>query len=464
MKAKIRYRWENLLEEFVGVGNGLTRGEVAGLAEAAGAAVRRLAEEVRRGEIGFAKLAFDEASARDVLRYARQWRGRYKHVLVLGIGGSALGPWAIDCAVNGPYPFRRRSVPADLLILDNVDPLMLARALERVNPRQTLATVITKSGSTAETVAQFMIVRDWLRRKLGEREARRRLSVITDPEAGDLRQLARAEGLATFAIPPNVGGRFSVLTPVGLLPAALAGIDIGKLLSGARDISADCETETLETNPALLAAVHQVLLARKGKAIQVVFCYSNALWGLAFWFRQLWAESLGKKLSERGEVVEVGQTPVAALGVTDQHSQLQLYMEGPRDKTVTFWEVERAPARIRIPRSYRQYASMGYLGGHTINELFAAEKFGVELALTEAGRPNSTFVFPEVSEYYVGQMMQLAAYETAYAGYLLGVNPFDQPGVEEGKRLTYALLGRKGFEAYERKIAEYRARVRRSRA
>lgn len=464
MKAKIRYRWDNLMEALVGAGNGLQRTEVEAMAEAGRGAVRRLRDQVQKGEIGFPKLPFDAPPLREVLRYARQWRGRYKHLLVLGIGGSALGLWALDCAVNGPYPFRRKRTPADVLILDNVDPLILARALERVNPRQTLVTVITKSGSTAETMAQFLIVREWLARKLGDREACRRISAITDPGAGDLLKMARAEGFATFAIPPNVGGRFSVLTPVGLLPAALAGIDIRKLMAGARDICEDCETEQLASNPALLAATHQVLLVRKGKSIQVIFCYSNALWGLAFWFRQLWAESLGKKSSETGQTVEAGQTPVAALGVTDQHSQLQLYMEGKRDKAFTFWEVEKPSHRLKIPKRFAECGSTAYLGGKTLNELFAAEKFAVELALTEAGRPNSTFVFPQVNEYYVGQMMQWLEYETAYAGTLLGVNAFDQPGVEEGKRLTYALLGRKGFEAYEKKIADYHRRVRTSRS
>ncbi|MFQ5724610.1 MAG: glucose-6-phosphate isomerase [Terriglobia bacterium] len=452
----IRYDWANLRADLVGSGQGLTGADLEAHRERARTAVGKFLARVEKGEIGFPGLPFDIDPLEQVERYARARRGKYRSVLLLGIGGSALGPFALDAAVNGPRPFRKKKVPAELLVLDNVDPLILRRALEPLDPRQTLLLVITKSGSTAETMSQFLIVYAWLRKKLGKKRAAARVAAVTDPKKGDLLALAQKEGFALFAVPPNVGGRFSVLSPVGLLPAALVGVNVRRLLAGAGAIVEACRRPEPEANPALSAALHQYLLdTRYGKSIQVIYCYSNALYPLAFWYRQLWAESLGKRVDRQQREVLCGQTPIAALGVTDQHSQSQLYMEGPRDKTFTFWEVEADPYTLRIPKLFPQHAATGYLGGHTLNELFHAEKFASELALTEAGRPNATFVFPRADEHALGQFMMLAMFQTAYAGELYDVNAFDQPGVELGKQLTYARLGRPGFDAERARIASY---------
>ena len=453
----LRYDWTNLRADLVGSGQGLTPADLEAHRPQARAAVERFTARVDKGEFGFPGLPFDKAPLEAVERYARAWRGKYRTVFVLGIGGSALGPFALDAAVNGPRPFRKKKVPAELVVLDNVDPLVLGRALELCDPRKTLVLVITKSGSTAETMSQFLIVYDWLRRKVGAKKAAKQVAAVTDPKKGDLLDIARQEGFALFAVPPNVGGRFSVLTPVGLLPAALVGANVRQLLAGAGAMVEVCRQTELEANPALASALHQYLLdTRYAKHVQAVYSYSNALYPLAFWYRQLWAESLGKQKDRNKRDVFVGQTCLEALGVTDQHSQSQLFMEGPKDKVITFWEVERDPYTVRIPKLFPKHDSTGYLGGRTLNELFRAEKFATELAFTEAGRPNSTFVFPAADEYSIGQMMMLAEWQTAYAGEFYDVNAFDQPGVELGKRLTYALLGRKGFDAERARIAAYR--------
>src|SRR5262249_29387226 len=228
-----------------------------------------------------------------------------------------------------------------LVILDNVDPSFVEAGLRSMNPKKTLAVVIAKSGSTAETMATFLLVEKWLRRVLGKK-ASQRIIAVTSEGRGDLAALARREQYRTFHIPENVGGRFSVLSAVGLVPAALVGIDIRKVTAGAARITYDCWQSDIAKNPALRAALHHYLLCtRKGKSIQVAFPYSNQLWGTAFWFRQLWAESLGKAVNRSGETAHTGQTPVAALGTTDQHSQVQLYIEGPNDKVFTFWAVEK---------------------------------------------------------------------------------------------------------------------------
>lgn len=456
MSKAIRYDWTNLRAEVVGAGHGLTTADLADHRAAARTAVEKFSARLTSGEFGFAGLPFDLKPVAQIERYARAQRGRYRSVLLLGIGGSALGAFALDAAVNGPRPFRRKKVPAELVVLDNVDPLVLGRALEQLDPRRTLVLVVTKSGETGETMAQFLIVYDWLRKKLGAKRAARHVAAVTDPKKGDLLEIARSEGFALFAVPANVGGRFSVLTPVGLLPAALVGVNVRKLLAGAASMVEACRQAELDANPALQFALHQYLLdTRYGKHIQAIYCYSNALYPMAFWYRQLWVESLGKRYDRQKREVAVGQTCVEALGVTDQHSQSQLYMEGPRDKVIVFWKVERDAYRLPIPKLFPKHYSTGYLGGHTLNELFHAEKLATEMALTEVGRPNCTFVFPTAEEYFIGQLMMVMEFATAYAGEFYDINAFDQPGVQLGKDLTYALLGRAGFDTQRQRIATY---------
>ena len=356
----LRYDWTNLRADLVGSGQGLTPADLEAHRPQARAAVERFTARVDKGEFGFPGLPFDKAPLEAVERYARAWRGKYRTVFVLGIGGSALGPFALDAAVNGPRPFRKKKVPAELVVLDNVDPLVLGRALELCDPRKTLVLVITKSGSTAETMSQFLIVYDWLRRKVGAKKAAKQVAAVTDPKKGDLLDIARQEGFALFAVPPNVGGRFSVLTPVGLLPAALVGANVRQLLAGAGSMVEVCRQPELDANPALASALHQYLLdTRYAKHVQALYCYSNALYPLAFWYRQLWAESLGKQKDRQKRDVFVGQTCLEALGVTDQHSQSQLFMEGPKDKVITFWEVERDAYQVRIPRLFPKHDSTG---------------------------------------------------------------------------------------------------------
>ena len=259
----------------------------------------------------------------------------------------------------------------------------------------------------------------------------------------------------------NVGGRFSVLTPVGLVPAAFLGIDIGALMQGARDMRKRCWSEPPEKNAGVLgAALLHALATTRGRSIQVLMPYADALVHLADWYRQLWAESLGKRLDRAGRVVETGQTPVVSVGATDQHSQVQLYMEGPHDKVVSFLEVEKFRRDVRIPRRHGDLASLGYLGGRTLGELIAAERRGTEIALTAAGRPNFTWRLPEVSAHVMGQLIYLFEFQTALAGELYGIDAFDQPGVEAGKVATYALMGRPGHEAEGKRLARELKRPR----
>jgi glucose-6-phosphate isomerase len=329
-----------------------------------------------------------------------------------------------------------------------------------MSPQDTIVNVVAKSGVTAETMATFAVVRKWMTGAIGETKARDHFVVTTDPAKGDLLAIARQEQYPTFEIPPNVGGRFSVLTPVGTLPAALLGFNIEALMQGARNGAVQARQDFFE-NPALAAAFIQFVLEReRGKRILVLFPYSQPLWKFAFWFKQLWGESLGKKMDRRGNEVYYGQTPTAALGVTDQHSQLQLFIEGPNDKAFLFWDVKEFRHELPIEHPFSHYESLGYLEHKTIRDLFQAEKTATEIALTEAGRPNATVRVDRVDEQCLGHLIMFSQYCTAYAGEFYDIDAFDQPGVEYGKKLTFAMMGRSGFEEYDKKIKETRQRAR----
>ena len=400
-----------------------------------------------RGELGFIDLPTDAALLRQTTDYAARVRGRYTDVLLLGIGGSALGPIALRTALRPPAwntlsDAERGGYPR-LHVLDNVDPDTITATLARLDLANTVVLVVSKSGGTAETMAQYLIVRDRFDQALG-REARAQFVFVTDPEKGSLRPIARAEDLAALDIPPNVGGRFSVLTPVGLLPAALIGIDVAGLLRGAEQVRQRCETAELAANPAgAYAALQYLAHAAHGKPVQVLMPYADPLRDLAGWFVQLWAESLGKA---RPDGTHVGPTPLPALGATDQHAQVQLFMEGPADKTVTFVAVAGRENRGPIPKLYEDVPDLAYLGGHTLGELLDVERRATAGALAARGRPNMTLTLDAVDAEHVGGLMFLLEMATAYAGEFYGIDAFNQPGVELGKQFTYGMLGRPGFE------------------
>jgi glucose-6-phosphate isomerase len=452
----IRFNYQNTLLANVGE-QGLAPTDVT--PSVAVDALRVVRARVDTGEIGFPNLPLDQNTCKEILQSADELRGEIDSVLVLGIGGSALGAYALDAAIRGPHPVQmsldnQPLIPRrnpQLLVLDNVDPGFVAATLTTLNPKRTAVCVIAKSGNTAETLSTFMVTHEWLTKAAGGRRAAKRIFAVTDEHTGDLLAIAKQEKYTTFFVPANVAGRFSVFSPAGLAPLALTGMDITKVLRGAKDANGACWSPDFKFNPALQsAAIHHALDTKRGKKIEIVFAYSSYLWGSAFWYRQLWAESLGKRLNRRGELVNSGQTPVPALGVTDQHSQVQLFMEGPHDKMITFWAVERPRIEVRIPsdKRFARFEATGYLQGKTLGQLFHAERAATEAALTEAGRPNCRWTLPRVDEYHIGMFFQLLEFQTAFAGELYGVDAFDQPGVELAKKLTNGLMGKQGFEEY----------------
>jgi glucose-6-phosphate isomerase len=450
----IRLAYGRMLRENLDGTHGLPRARLPELA----ARFSDLQAEVRRrraaGEYGFYGLVRQDETVREIKTFAEGLGQAHDHVLVLGIGGSALGIKALLNGLRRPawneWDDEGRDFFPRLTVLENVDPTTINAALRRIDPRRVLVNVISKSGGTAETMAQYLVVRAWLEEALGQ-AAYRHLVFTTDPVRGALRELATKEGIATLRIPPEVGGRFSVLSPVGLLPAALVGIDVEGLLAGALGALERAENDDLMANPAaLLAALHWAADSDLGARIHVMMPYTDRLRDWAEWYRQLWAESLGKRKDRNGRTVHSGPTPVSAIGATDQHSQVQLFMEGPFDKVITFATVDDLGEDVPIPPRADLPSDLAYLPGHTLGELLHAEYEATADALAQMGRMSCTLRLPDLSAGTFGELIMLYQLATGYAGVWYGLDPFDQPGVELGKRLTYAAMGRPGFEAQSR--------------
>lgn len=416
------------------------------------------------GWLGWTELPYnqDEIVA-DIEKTAADVRRDFEAFVVLGIGGSALGPIAIQQALNhlhyNELPAGKRPGPR-FYVEDNIDPERMAALFDVIDVQKTCFNIITKSGATAETMSQYLILSTALKEKVGE-GWQKHIIATTDHEKGNLIRLAHQEGFKLFYIPASVGGRFSELSPVGLLPAAVCGIDIRGMLSGAKCMDNRCKSDDVWQNPALLEAVLQyICMQEMGRNVQVVMPYADSLKYMADWFCQLWAESLGKNVTRDGQPCNVGQTPTKALGVTDQHSQLQLYTEGPYDKVVTLMKVGSFRCTTEIPHGCDEFKDVAFLGGKTLNQLIEAERQGTEYALYKAGRMSQTITLPVVNAQTIGQLIYFLELTTAYAGELLNIDAFNQPGVEESKIASYAVLGNES-EKYAKKREEMTHRAER---
>ncbi|GAB6100188.1 glucose-6-phosphate isomerase [Halanaerocella petrolearia] len=439
----------NMFADKVGQEHGYTTEDIAKMQDKAVEAHKAIKEGKAAGDLGFMELPETHKEiAKEIKEFAEANRAKYDNFVVLGIGGSALGNIAVQTALNDPY-YNLKDEARDncprLFTPDNVDPTRLKSLLETLDLEKTVFNVISKSGGTAETMSQFLTARAAVVEELGEDAVGDHFIATTSEDSGNLIKIAKEEGMKKFFIPDNVGGRFSVLTPVGLVSAAFTGVDIEELLAGAEYMAELCDTDELWDNPAYLNATLQYLADQDGKPMSVMMPYNHSLKDVADWYRQLWAESLGKKLDRDDNVVNVGPTPIKALGATDQHSQAQLYMEGPYDKVVTFLEVENFAEELEIAAGYEGISGVSYLGDHTFNKLITTEKKATELALTKNNRLNCTVVFPEVNAFTLGQFFYLYELTTAFAGELYDINAFNQPGVELGKKYAYGVLGREGF-------------------
>ena len=394
-------------------------------------------------------LGYSEETAWYVKEYAALVRNRFDNILVLGIGGSALGGIAVTEALLKPYwnlltPEQRNNYPR-IFFLDNIDPDTMTALFDMLDWKKTLVNVITKSGDTAETMSQFLVVKKRLEQELGD-DYRKNIVATTDQRTGILRQISEQEGYKTFVVPDDVGGRFSVFSAVGLLPFALVGLDIDEITNGIKDMDLALKNTDINENIAAQnALIHYLMDTKLKKNLSVMMPYSSRLKYVSDWYVQLWAESLGKSETLNGEHVHIGPTPIKALGATDQHSQIQLYNEGPNDKIITFIRVGEFDNTLEIPKIF-EYTGIGYLGGKTINSLLNAEADSTKVSLSDYARPTVTITLPKVNGYNVAQLLYMLEVQTAIAGELYNINTFIQPGVEQAKNYTYALMGRVGYE------------------
>ena len=355
-------------------------------------------------------LGYNEETVWYVKEFASMVRNRFDNVVILGIGGSALGGIAVTEALLKPYwnfltKEERDNYPR-IFFLDNIDPDTINGLFNILDLKKTLVNVITKSGDTAETMSQFMIIREMMKQELGD-DYRKHIVATTDKKMGILRQLADQDGYKTFFVPDDIGGRFSVFSAVGLVPFALLGLDIDQIMNGIKDMDLALKNTDIHQNIAAQSAlIHYLMDVQKGKKLSVLMPYSSRLKYITDWFVQLWAESLGKEYNRNGEKVNVGLTPIRALGATDQHSQIQLFNEGPNDKLITFIRVENFDTVLEIPEIFN-YTGIGYLGGKSINDLLNAEADSTKVSLTDYSRPTLTISIKKINEYNIAQLLYM---------------------------------------------------------
>ena len=401
--------------------------------------------QTSKAAIGFAKLPLADISELKTL--AAQVAGEVEAVIAIGIGGSDLGARAVHRALNHQFYNllceEQRQAPRLFFLGDTTDPQAFQEVLDVVDLTKTAIVIISKSGNTIEQMSTFV----YLQSKLPAELLKLRVIVITDAEKGTLRELVRKEGYRSLGVPSDVGGRFAVLSTVALFVLALTGIDVDGLLEGARWMDAKA-ARSAATDPALRFAAHQHYAATHGQPISVLMPYQYSLREVGFWYRQLWAESLGKRLDRSGAVVNVGPTPIAAVGPTDQHSQLQLYREGPKDKVFTFIGVEETVRDAQLPEAYPELEGISYLGGHYFGEILKAELHSTAAALADDNRLSSTIWLAKLDAFHLGALLYFFELATAYSGELYGIDAYDQPGVELSKDIMYGLLKRAGYAAH----------------
>ncbi|HHW96522.1 MAG TPA: glucose-6-phosphate isomerase [Myxococcota bacterium] len=409
------------------------------LADTTKAALQKLLADSCK-DAAFLEVPFDSGALNTTLAAIKAVPARFTKVLVLGIGGSALGTQAALEALK--YAPARKD-KKEVRVLSNLDPASISDMISWFDPKDTLLVPITKSGTTVETLTQFSIFTNIIRESLGDAGLRDGMVAITDPERGALRQIAIKTGCQVLDVPPRVGGRFSVLTPVGLFPIGLAGYDIEAMLGGAAAVLKNVDM----AHPSVQAAAGQIAMMKKGASIRVFWAYSDRLAFMGDWLSQLWGESLGKP----GKDGPVGQTPLRAIGSTDQHSLLQLFMEGPKDKIITFVTTKDVPV-VKVPDMSFLHADLAEFANKNVDEVFDALRMGTTVGLFDADRPVFELQIDKLDEATVGALFTHFMIETALAGYILQINPFDQPGVEAGKKFAHGILGRPGMESFKARV------------
>jgi glucose-6-phosphate isomerase len=368
--------------------------------------------------------------------------------IVIGIGGSYLGARAVIEALSHSFSFFLKNKHHDVIFAgQNISEDYLAELIELLEGRNYSIVVISKSGTTTEPAIAFRILKDHLEGKIGKQAAAERIIAITDAKKGALRSLAETNGYETFIIPDNIGGRYSVLTPVGLLPIAISGLDIRTLVSGAKSMELlTRNNKHAESNPSLLYASARNLLLQIGKPIEIMVGFTPKLHFFSEWWKQLYGESEGKD----GK----GIFPASVDLTTDLHSMGQYIQDGQRILFETMISVKNPVKNLTIPLEKDDSDQLNYLAGKRLSEVNHNAELGTTLAHNDGNVPIITITIPELDEYYTGQMIYFFEMACAISGYILDVNPFDQPGVEAYKKNMFALLNKPGFEEAGKKIKE----------
>jgi len=384
----------------------------------------------------------------DIKEAANMIKTKAKYFVVIGIGGSYLGARAVIEALQSPFSdFTDGDNPKIIYAGQNLSEDYLFDLLKLLDNNDYALTVISKSGTTTEPAVAFRLLKQHLENKYGEEEAASRIIAITDAEKGALRTLATQKGYKTYVVPDDVGGRYSVLTPVGLLPIAVAGYDIEALVNGSKFMEAECldSTDTVR-NPAALYAITRNALLNEGFDIEMLINYSPTLMYFTEWWKQLYGESEGKE--------NKGIFPAGASFTTDLHSMGQYIQEGRRVIFETLISVGNAKNSIIIPDDNQDLDGLNYLKGKNIEYINQMAQLGTSIAHIDGGVPNIKLEIDSLNEENIGQLIYFFELACAYSGYLLGVNPFDQPGVEAYKKNMFALLGKPGFEKETEKIRD----------
>ncbi|MFS8131312.1 MAG: glucose-6-phosphate isomerase [Candidatus Dojkabacteria bacterium] len=413
-------------------------------------------------KLGFKRLPYEYESIKKDLDKVKKLTEQMETIVIIGIGGSDLGTRAIQRAINGLY-YNQKSTEDDrhskniYFSGDTTDPEAIAELLDVIDLKKTMFFVVSKSGNTVEQASTFAYFRNlYVQMDNEEHTPQKHFIFLTDAVTGTLRELATKENYDAFEVPSDVGGRFSVLSTVGLIPAYLVGVDVEQMLKGAQDLDEEIKKSKDKMDDILEYVGLKYLYYKGGKNISVMMPYQYGLYEFAKWYQQLWAESLGKKVDLEGNEVHEGQTPIAAVGPVDQHSQLQLYNEGPNDKVITFIRAEGSRVNIDLPEDYTDAEAFEFLKGHNFHELLNYEQETSAFSLTANGRPNATLTIPKVDEYNLGQLFYFFEVAVSYFGNLLNINTFDQPGVELSKNAMYGVLEKKGFEQVKADFDKYK--------
>jgi glucose-6-phosphate isomerase len=402
-------------------------------------------------------LSFGEAELIPKIKaLANTLQEKYENILIIGIGGSALGAKSILQFLKGPYYNLEQHPHPRIFILDNLDPVLINKLEELLDLKKTAIIYASKSGSTPETAANFIYLFNRYQEAGGDVKD---IIIMCDPAENGINRIAKSLGCYLLPIPHNLPGRYSVLSCVGFLPSELAGIDSAQMLEGAEKMHQSIINQPLDQNPLFVLGSGLFQLASRGRMIHVLFNYSSLLFEFGLWFMQLWGESLGKKHSLNGEIIYAGTTPLTCTGATDQHSLLQLFKEGPQDKAFGFLKINKFPKDLLIPNEFSTEKEYAYFAGHSINEQLGIEQLSTEISLVKAGNPCYLITLRDFSPASLGALFYFYEALVVFSAGLWNINPFDQPGVEEGKNITYSLMNREDYAStrskYEQEVAEY---------